>query len=107
MKFNLKIFCVALLVILSSCAENETCVYTDDVIDFYIRIATNYEYSSQDVPIVKWEKNPKIHIIGIPNEYDVREIEMIINELNNLQRQISISVTNRFEQADIILSISG
>jgi hypothetical protein len=79
---------------MTSCKEEDTCLYTEETITFYIEIATNIENGKQDVPIRKWNSDLKICILGNPRPKDVEEIADIINELNVLQNQISLTLTD-------------
>lgn len=105
MKYSIPIYGLLFLAMMASCEEEDTCLYTEKVVDYYIEIATNFEYGSKDVPINKWIKNVAIYIRGHPNQEDKDEIKKVINELNGLQNQVFLSIVENADQANVMLIV--
>jgi hypothetical protein len=80
-----------------SCREPEhNCVYKEDVMNFYMQLAFGRTNDfSNAYPIVKWVTNIKVRVFGYPTQTDIAEVERIIAELNELQDEILISLTDQ------------
>lgn len=71
-----------------SCDDERPCQYKADVVDYYIEV-TAVKYS----PICKWTSDFSLKAYGSPLEVDIAEIIKVIDELNDLQDEVHISLT--------------
>lgn len=96
MKKGWKILYIVLIAgFIVTCSDDKPCVYNSEVIDYYIEIATKSEFGGNSFPIYKWTTNPVIKMFGGPTREDSAEVVKVINELNTLQSEITISITDR------------
>jgi len=81
-----------------SCQSEKTklCTYNKDVLNYYIDIATNLGtiHGAPPIPTRKWTINPIIKVFDSPTTEDLEQISEIIDEINGLQNEIVVSLTD-------------
>lgn len=77
-----------------TCSDNKPCVYNKEVINYYTEISTENEFGGNSFPIYKWTTNPVIKMFGGLTSQDSVEVVKIITELNSLQGEITLSITD-------------
>ncbi|SDJ27369.1 DUF2927 domain-containing protein [Salimicrobium halophilum] len=66
--------------------------YSAKEIDYFTEIAIGSEWQDGDIPIRKWEDDPRIKVYGNPTSQDQAEVEEVIGDVNNLQDQIDLQL---------------
>jgi len=90
-------YLVLLIGIGFSCEKDESpCIYHQDVIDYYIETACRVEGTNLFLPIRKWSEDLMIKVFGNSTIGDINEINKVIGEVNLLQQEINLSLTETF-----------
>jgi hypothetical protein len=100
-RLRIQKYCFFFLIVISSCKEEDPCLYTEEVIDFYLEIATNLDNGQRNFPIAKWKSDLHIYISGNPRDKDLEEIVNIVDEINTLQNQISLIFIDEESKANV------
>jgi len=95
---NLIVF-ISTLFAISCHTEEEPCLYTPEVIDFFVRVTCAWEPFHRDGelvyhPVTKWIDNPRIKLFGQYTEEDQSIIQRTIDTLNAIQHQIELSLVD-------------
>lgn len=86
------VWCLLLLMAVS-CDDERACLYDDEVVEYYIDIACHYENTDDLFPVRKWKDDLIIRVFGDATEEDISEVMKVTGELNSIQQELSISVT--------------
>jgi hypothetical protein len=76
--------------------------YSPEAINyFYETVFFSESMGKRTESIDKWKVNPKIVILGFPNENQIEIVNDVVNDINNLNLSINYSITKDIKQANI------
>lgn len=69
--------------------------YDEEEIEYIKEICFGGEFTSSSFPVAKWKKDPTIKVFGDPTDADLKSLHAVIKEINELQTEIELSVTEK------------
>jgi hypothetical protein len=75
--------------------------YSQSEIDYFLEIALGSEFGSANSVVKKWQEDIRIGVHGSPTAEDMRTLNAVVNELNDLIDGISLEITDRNSNIDI------
>ncbi|WP_108669076.1 DUF2927 domain-containing protein [Peribacillus acanthi] len=79
--------------------NGNTMEFSEDEIEYFKDIALGSEWNEGNNRIIKWNENPRIGIFGEPTKEDLNSLKDVIDDINNLQNSINLSIVE--EDANI------
>ncbi len=69
--------------------------YTQEEIDYFLKVALGSEYGDSQQTIKKWEEDIRIDVLGTPNEQDLQTLEDVVREINGLIDEVKMVVVEQ------------
>ena len=95
--------------LLAACEEGESAnentseeeVTSEEALHYFSEIAFGNEWDDEDVPIRKWQTDPRIQVFGNPSPQDLEALEQVVEDINSIQSSITLTIVE--EKPDIKL----
>ncbi|SIS42338.1 DUF2927 domain-containing protein [Salimicrobium flavidum] len=75
--------------------------YSEKEMAYFEEIAFGSEWGSSDIPLRKWESDPRIKVHGNPTEEDMNSLNSVIDDVNSLQESIDLKLVENNANIDV------
>lgn len=95
--------------LLAACEEGESAnentsqeeVTSEEALPYFSEIAFGNEWDDEEVPIRKWQTDPRIQVFGNPTPQDLEALQQVVEDINSIQSSITLTIVE--EKPDIKL----
>ncbi len=105
--FKFIVIGVLFLFMLSSFLTSETKKYSDKAKDYFLDVALGTQYGSEKTAVTKWVYYIKVYIDGDFKVYMKRELDEIVEELNQLTNNIKLNIVPSKDSSNLLIFLGS